>query len=59
VLTTAGAGVMAQLFPRVLLALDVSAVALAPQPVVVIAGHDAGSAGLPSLGASLGMIVGL
>jgi hypothetical protein len=51
--------VLARLGPRVLLALDVFAVLLAPQPVVVIAGRDAGSAGSPSIGASLGMVVGL
>jgi hypothetical protein len=58
-LTTAGVGALAQLSPRVLLALDVTAVVLTPQPIVVIAGRDAGSAGLPSIGASLGMMVGL
>jgi hypothetical protein len=58
-LTTAGVGALAELSPRVLLALDVTAVVLTPQPIVVIAGRDAGSAGLPSIGASLGMMVGL
>jgi hypothetical protein len=57
--TTAGVGALAQLSPRVLLALDLSAVVLTPQPIVVIAGRDVGSAGLPSIGASLGLLVGL
>jgi hypothetical protein len=58
-LTTAGVGALAQLSPRVGLTLDLTFSLLEPQPVVVIAGRDAGSAGPPLFGASLGMIVGL
>jgi len=58
-MTTAGVGALARIAPRVGLTLEVTALMLAPQPVVTIAGHDAGSAGLPSLGASLGVLVGL
>jgi hypothetical protein len=58
-LTTAGLGALVQIAPRVGLTLEGTALFLDPQPIVVIAGRDAGSAGVPSLGASLGLIVGL
>jgi hypothetical protein len=58
-LWTAGVGGLARIGPRVALTADVMAVFLDPQPVVVIAGRDAGSAGAPSVGASLGVLVGL
>jgi hypothetical protein len=55
----AGIGGLAQLGPRIALAADLTAMFMAPQPVVVIAGTDAGRAGAPSLGGSLGLLVGL
>jgi hypothetical protein len=58
-LTTVGVGALAQIRPRVAVTLDLAAFLLDPQPIVVIAGRDAGSAGPPLVGASLGMIVGL
>jgi hypothetical protein len=58
-LWTAGIGGLAQIGPRVALNADVMAVFLDPRPIVVIAGTDAGSAGAPSIGASLGVLVGL
>jgi hypothetical protein len=58
-LWTAGIGGLARVGPRIALTADLTAVFLDPQPVVVIAGRDAGSAGAPSVGASLGVLVGL
>jgi hypothetical protein len=58
-LWTAGVGGLARIGPRVALTADLMAVLLDPQPIVVIAGRDAGSAGAPSVGASLGVLVGL
>jgi hypothetical protein len=58
-LWTAGVGGTARIGPRVALTADVIAILLDPQPIVVLAGRDAGSAGAPSLGASLGVVVGL
>jgi hypothetical protein len=58
-LWTAGVGGLARVGSRVALTADLMAVLLDPQPIVVIAGRDAGSAGAPSLGASLGVLVGL
>jgi hypothetical protein len=58
-LWTAGIGGLARLGPSVALTADLVAIVLDPQPVVVIAGSDAGSAGAPSVGASLGALVGL
>ncbi len=58
-LAAAGVGGLARLGPRVALTVDLAAIFLDPRPIVVIAGSDAGSAGSPSLGASLGVLVGL
>ena len=58
-LLTAGVGGLARVGPRLALTADVMAVFLDPRPTVVIAGSDAGSAGKPSVGASLGVLVGL
>ncbi|HLK35964.1 MAG TPA: hypothetical protein VKU41_04375 [Polyangiaceae bacterium] len=58
-LWTAGVGGVAQIGARFALTADVSAVFLDPKPVVVIAGRDAGGAGAPSVGASVGALVGL
>jgi hypothetical protein len=58
-LCTAGVGGLARLGPHIALVADVVAIFLDPRPIVVIAGSDAGSAGAPSLGASLGAVVGL
>jgi hypothetical protein len=58
-LWTAGIGGLARIGPRIALTADLMAVFLDPRPIVVIAGTDAGSAGAPSLGASLGVLVGL
>jgi hypothetical protein len=58
-LWTAGIGGLARIGPRIALTADLTAVFLDPQPVVVIAGRDAGGAGAPSVGASLGVLVGL
>ena len=55
----AGIGGLARVGSRVALTADLAAVFLDPQPIVVIAGRDAGSAGAPSIGASLGVLVGL
>jgi hypothetical protein len=55
----AGIGGLARVGPRVALTADLTAVFLDPQPIVVVAGKDAGSAGAPSIGASLGVLVGL
>jgi hypothetical protein len=58
-LWTAGIGGLVRLGPRIALTAEVTAVFLDPRPIVVIAGRDAGSAGAPSVGASLGALVGL
>jgi hypothetical protein len=58
-LWTVGLGGLARIGPRVALSVELMAISLDPQPVVVIAGNDAGSAGTPSIGASLGVLVGL
>jgi len=58
-LWTAGVGGLARIGPRVALTAEVAAVFLEPQPIVVIASSDAGRAGAPSIGASLGVLVGL
>jgi hypothetical protein len=58
-LTTAGLGALVRIAPRLGVTVDVSALYLVPQPIVVIAGRDAGSGGSPSVGASLGLLVGL
>jgi hypothetical protein len=58
-LWTAGVGGLARIGPRIALTADLTAVFLDPRPTVVIAGSDAGSAGEPSVGASLGVLDGL
>jgi hypothetical protein len=58
-LATAGLGGLARLGPRVALSAELMVVFLDPEPVVVVAGSDAGRAGTPSVGASLGLLVGL
>jgi len=58
-LWSAGIGGLARLGPRIALTADLMVVFLDPEPMVVIAGRDAGSAGAPSVGASLGIHVGL
>jgi hypothetical protein len=58
-LWTAGIGGMARIGPRIALTADLAAVFLDPQPIVVLAGSDAGRAGGPSLGVSFGVLVGL
>jgi hypothetical protein len=57
-LCAAGLGGLARIGPRVAVTAELIAAFLDPQPVVVIAGNDAGSAGTPSVGASLGVLVG-
>jgi hypothetical protein len=58
-LWTVGVGGVARIGSRVALTAEVAAIFLDPKPIVVIAGNDAGSAGSPSVGASLGLLVGL
>jgi hypothetical protein len=58
-LMTAGVGVLFEIGPRVGLTADVMAMVMDPEPVVVIVNRDAGAAGLPSIGGSIGLIVGL
>ncbi len=58
-LWTAGIGGLARMGPRIGLTADLITVLLDPEPIVVIAGRDAGRAGAPSVGASLGLLVGL
>jgi hypothetical protein len=58
-LGTAGLGGLARISERVALTADFAVLFLDPRPIVVIAGNDAGSAGAPSLEASVGMVVGL
>jgi len=56
-LATAGVGGIARLGRRIAVTSEVSVLGLVPQPVIVIAAHDAGSAGTPSLAASIGLLV--
>jgi len=56
-LATAGVGGMARLGPRIAVTSEFSVVGLIPKPVVVIAGHDAGTAGGPSLSGCIGLLV--
>jgi hypothetical protein len=58
-LATAGVAGVARLGTRLALTAQLTTLALVPKPVVVIAGQAAGSAGAPSLGLSLGLVVGL
>jgi hypothetical protein len=56
-LATAGIGGIARLGQRIAVMSEVSLVGLIPQPVVVIAASNAGTAGTPSLAASIGVVV--
>jgi hypothetical protein len=56
-LATAGVGGIARLGKRVAVTSEVSVLGLVPQPVVVIASHEAGTAGSPSLAGSIGLLV--
>ena len=56
---SAGVGGLLRIAPRVALNAELSAVALEPPPIVVIAGADAGKVGVPSLAATLEVLVGL
>jgi hypothetical protein len=56
-LATAGIGGIAHLGPRIAVTSEISILGLVPQPVVVIASQRAGTAGAPSLAASIGMLV--
>lgn len=58
-LGTVGVGGLVRLGRGVTLSADVAAIGLVPQPVVVIANHDAGTAGAPSLAAALSLLVEL
>jgi hypothetical protein len=53
----AGLGGVARVGERIAFTAEVMALLLVPQPVVVIADADAGRAGAPSLGLSLGVVV--
>jgi hypothetical protein len=56
-LATAGIGGVARLGQRVAVTSELAVMGLIPKPVVVIAGHPAGTAGAPSLAASLALLV--
>jgi hypothetical protein len=56
-LSTAGIGGLARIGERVAVTSEVFVIGLIPKPVVVIAGHESGTAGGPSLGASIGLFV--
>lgn len=56
-LATAGIGGIARLGQRVAVTSELFMVGLLPKPVVKIAAEEAGTAGGPSLGASLGLLV--
>jgi hypothetical protein len=58
-LSMAGLGGVAHVGGRVAFTVEITALSLIPQPLVVIADHEAGKAGAPSLGMSLGLLVGL
>ncbi|HEX4335839.1 MAG TPA: hypothetical protein VH062_07995 [Polyangiaceae bacterium] len=58
-LSMAGVGGVARLGERLALTAEFTALSLIPQPVVIIANHDAGKAGAPSLGLSVGLLVSL
>jgi hypothetical protein len=59
VLVTAGVGGLVEIAPHLGLTAEVTAVVLDPEPIVVIAGRDVGGAGVPSIGGTLGVVVGL
>jgi hypothetical protein len=50
---------LARLGQRTALSAELGVLWLVPHPVVVIAGKDAGSAGVPSFSLALGVLVGL
>jgi hypothetical protein len=54
-----GIGALARLGQRTALTAELGVLWLVPHPVVVIAGKDAGSAGVPSFSLALGVLVGL
>jgi len=58
-LSNAGIGGMARVGERITLTLEIGALWLIPHPVIVIAGKDAGRAGVPSLQIAIGALVGL
>lgn len=57
--STLGVGGVVRLGARTAFTADLAVLSLDPRPVVIIGGHDAGSTGAPSLGVSLGFLVGL
>jgi len=57
--TSAGLGGLMRVAPGVALDAELMAIVLVPRPIVVIADADAGKVGLPSLAATLGLLVGL
>jgi len=58
-LLNAGIGAMARVGQRITLTLEVGTLWLIPHPVIVIAGKDAGKAGVPSVQLAVGALVGL
>jgi hypothetical protein len=56
-LATAGVGGIARLGQRIAVTSEVSVIGLIPQPVIVIAATKAGTAGTPSVAASIGLVV--
>jgi hypothetical protein len=58
-LAAGGVGGLARLGARLAITAELAALGLVPKPVVIIADKHAGSAGAPSLGASIGLLVGL
>jgi hypothetical protein len=58
-LASGGLGALARLGPRTAVSAELGLLWLLPHPVVVIAGKDAGSAGVPSISFAVGVLVGL
>jgi hypothetical protein len=58
-MSNAGVGAIARISQRVALSVETGALWLIPHPVVVIAGQDSGTAGIPSLTLSIGVSVTL
>ncbi len=58
-LSNAGVGGVARLGSQTLLSAELGVLWLLPHPVVVIAGKDSGSAGVPSVSLAVGVLVGL
>lgn len=58
-LLTAGIGGVARVARRLAVTADLSAIGVVPRPVVIVSNRAVGSAGGPSLGMSLGLVVGL